>query len=104
MGDGIGRAGRRVSASSQRELDLPRRTLKRMRGSRLLRLARYALRRFIVSEEHFMKVLLVALRSVRILDWVVGSCVDNCLKYTVGRICLTRGSSQSNIGLLLRML
>ena len=24
--------------------------------------------------------------------------------YTVGRICLTRGSSQSNIGLLLRML
>ena len=24
--------------------------------------------------------------------------------YTVGRICLTRGSSRSNIGLLLRML
>ena len=26
------------------------------------------------------------------------------MKYTVGRICLTRGSSRSNIGLLLRML
>ena len=25
-------------------------------------------------------------------------------EYTVGRICLTRGSSRSNIGLLLRML
>ena len=53
--------------------DLPRRTLERIPGP-----PRYALRRFIVSEEHFMKVLLVALRSVRILEWVVGSCMDNC--------------------------
>ena len=66
--------GRRVSASSQRELDLPRRTLERIPAAP----PRYALRRFIVSEEHLMKVLLVALRSVRILEWVVGSCMDNC--------------------------
>ena len=74
MGDGIGRGGEflRRRSGSWTYLDVL------WRGSRLLRLGRYALRRFIVSEEHLMKVLLVALRSVHILEWVVGSCMDNC--------------------------
>ena len=63
--------------------DLPRRTLERIPAP-----PRYALRRFIVSEEHFMKVLHRALRSrsVPILDWMVGA-------WKIVRYSLSTGST-----------
>ena len=36
--------------------------------------------------------------------WIIVKSSTEPPFYTVGQICLTRGSSQSNIGLLLRML